>query len=140
VLLRVLGLCELVGGLLLTLLFTTLAVQAANNPQAAVQNLNVQNEEELWTGITVWLTAGVTCALSGVAVLIGSGKMARLESHGWAVAAGVLACVPFVNCCCLGLPVGIVALSVLGRPDVQDAFHAARRRRDESDNEPDPGY
>lgn len=136
--LRGLGMLEIIGGLLVLLVFTSLAIQAANNPQAAVQNLNVQNEEELWAGITVYLTIGLTWVVAGVLVLIGAGRMARLESHGWAMTAGVIACVPFVNCCCLGLPVGIIALSVLGRPDVHDAFTAARRRREEPDDDPDP--
>jgi uncharacterized Zn finger protein (UPF0148 family) len=131
--LRVLGIMEIIVGLLITLLFTTIGIQAANNPAQAVKDMNVQNEEELWTGIIVWVVGGVCVAVSGVFVLIGASKMARLESHGWGVAAGVLACIPFLNCCCVGLPIGVWALTVLGRPDVQDAFAATRRRREEPD-------
>lgn len=135
VLLRFFGLAEVIVGLLVTLVFTTVGVQLANNPPAAVRNFNAKNEDELWAGVVEGLTIGVMWVAAGVVVLVGAGKMARLESHGWAVAAGVVACVPFLNCCCVGLPVGVIALSVLGRPDVREAFADARRRRDDPDGD-----
>jgi hypothetical protein len=59
-------------------------------------------------------------------ILYGALKMKKLESHGWAVAASVIALVPCVSPCCLiGLPIGIWALVVLNKPEVKAAFPAA---------------
>jgi len=50
-----------------------------------------------------------------------------------AMTAGVLACLPVLNwCCCAGLPIGLWAIAVLGRPEVRDAF-AARARPQPAD-------
>ena len=126
-------------GLLLVGLCGLIAAQAANNPAQAVQALNVQNEEELWGTVVVWTAVGVLTAAVGVVILVGAGRMARLESHSWAMTAGVLACLPILNwCCCVGLPVGLWAIAVLGRPEVQDAFAAARTRPELDDEYPEP--
>jgi len=104
-----------------------------------VQAMGAQNEEEAWVQIVLSIVVGVLSLAAGVVVLVGAGKMARLESHSWAMAAAVLACVPVVSwCCCMGLPIGVWALTALGRPDVQDAFAAARRRREEPDDDSEP--
>lgn len=132
--LRILGVVQLAAGVLCALLFTVVGIQAANNPAQAVRALNVQNEDELWTGIVFWVVTGVAWAVAGVVALVGAGKMSRLEGRGWAVAAGVLSCVPGVNCCCVGLPVGLWVLAVLNRRDVQDAF---ARQRPEPDADAD---
>lgn len=61
--------------------------------------------------------------ISGV-IFYGGLKMKRLENHGLAVAASVLAIIPCTSpCCFLGIPVGIWALVVLSKPEVKSAFH-----------------
>ncbi|MCX5677435.1 MAG: protein kinase, partial [Planctomycetota bacterium] len=71
-------------------------------------------------------TAILCCvAFSGILVVLGAVKMLRLKSYGLAVAGSILAMLP----CTLGFPVGLVmgiwALVVLRRPEVQRAFAAA---------------
>ena len=60
----------------------------------------------------------------GVVILMGALKMKRLESHGFAMAASILALVPCISpCCIVGLPIGIWSLVVLAKPEVKGAFH-----------------
>jgi formylglycine-generating enzyme required for sulfatase activity/predicted Ser/Thr protein kinase len=72
----------------------------------------------------------VPVALSGILVIVGAARMLRLKSYGLAVAAGILALLP----CTLGFPVGLVmgiwALVVLRRPEVQRAFAAAQKEHE----------
>jgi hypothetical protein len=59
----------------------------------------------------------------GVLILVGALKMKKLESHGLAVTASILAALPCTSgCCIIGLPVGIWALVILFRPEVKNAF------------------
>lgn len=72
-------------------------------------------------------TVGILGSLLGlvVAALVAYGavRMMKLESFGWALAASILALIPCTSpCCILGLPIGIWALIVLYRADVQTAF------------------
>lgn len=56
-------------------------------------------------------------------VIFGARKMRKLESHGLAVAASVVALLPCVGpCCCVGLPVGIWSLIVLMKDEIKTAF------------------
>jgi hypothetical protein len=57
-----------------------------------------------------------------VLVIMGAGKMKRLESHGWGMASSIIAMIPCTGCCLLGLPFGIWSLVVLNKPEVKDAF------------------
>ena len=62
--------------------------------------------------------------LIGLVILVGGLKMKKLESHGLAVTASILALLPCsFPCCLIGLPIGIWALVVLFRPEVKNAFH-----------------
>jgi hypothetical protein len=59
----------------------------------------------------------------GVLILIGAGKLERLESYPFALTASILAMVPCASpCCWIGLPVGIWALTVINRSDVKSHF------------------
>ncbi|MFN3168725.1 MAG: hypothetical protein ACE37H_16835 [Phycisphaeraceae bacterium] len=59
----------------------------------------------------------------GVVILMGAMKMKRLESHGFALTAAILAMIPCVSpCCLLGLPFGIWAIVVLNDANVKAAF------------------
>lgn len=58
-----------------------------------------------------------------IIILVGAQKMKNLESHGWAMASAILCVIPCTSpCCLLGIPFGIWALVVLGKPEVKDAF------------------
>ncbi|MHC4680744.1 MAG: serine/threonine protein kinase, partial [Planctomycetota bacterium] len=55
-------------------------------------------------------------------IIFGSTKMRELEAYWLAVASAILAAIPIVPGCLLGMPIGIWALSVLTRRDVRQAF------------------
>jgi len=58
----------------------------------------------------------------GTLITMGAAKMKKLNSYGLAMTACILAMIPVVNCCLLGLPFGIWALVVLVKPEVKDSF------------------
>ena len=64
----------------------------------------------------------------GVAIILGALKMMRLQSHGWALTASVLALLPCSPANLLGLAMGIWSLVVLNRPQVKAAFRAQQAR------------
>jgi hypothetical protein len=73
---------------------------------------------------TVSIISSIVAILFGVVILIGALKMKKLESHGFAMAASILAMIPCISPCCLiGLPIGIWAIVVLLKPEVKNAFH-----------------
>ena len=109
----ILGLLIQGGSLLLSLAGTAfLASSTANMPNNAVF-IN------MLTG-----TMGVVAHFVGlIVILIAAIKMKKLESHGFAMTASILAMIPFISpCCCIGLPVGIWALVILSKPEVKAAF------------------
>ena len=64
----------------------------------------------------------------GVILIVGAWQMLRLRSYGWVVACSLLALVPLSAGFMLGVPMGIWALFVLNRSDVQQAFATSRKR------------
>ena len=59
----------------------------------------------------------------GVIVLIGAGKMRKLQGYQFALTASIVAMVPCISpCCVFGLPFGIWALVVLNKPEVKSQF------------------
>jgi hypothetical protein len=62
----------------------------------------------------------------GIVIIVGAVKMMRLNSHGFATVASVLALLPCGPAWLLGLPMGIWSLLVLGRQDVKAAFRATQ--------------
>jgi hypothetical protein len=70
------------------------------------------------------IAMGIVGILIGVVIMIGALKMKKLEGHGFAMAASVLAMIPCVSpCCLLGLPIGIWAVVVLSKPEIKSSFH-----------------
>lgn len=69
---------------------------------------------------------GVVGAILGLAiyatVFFGALKMKKLENHGLAMTASILALLPCSLCCLFGLPFGIWALVVLSKPEVKSQF------------------
>jgi GYF domain 2 len=62
-------------------------------------------------------------AAIGVVVLIGAGKMQRLENYQFAMTAAIVGMIPCLSpCCLLGIPFGIWALIVLNKPEVKSQF------------------
>jgi hypothetical protein len=73
---------------------------------------------------TAIIISSILSVAIGVVILVGGLKMKKLESHGLAVTASILALLPCTSgCCIIGLPVGIWALVVLFRPEVKSTFH-----------------
>jgi hypothetical protein len=74
----------------------------------------------------------------GIASVVGSLKMLKLSSRGWALAAAILNVVSFGHgCCFLTLPVGIWAMVVLMDERVKAGFASARRAAGHGDREHD---
>ncbi|MDP6555133.1 MAG: protein kinase [Pirellulaceae bacterium] len=66
-------------------------------------------------------------------------KLLRFESHAWAIAAGVIALIPFSPAWIVGLPLGIWTLNLLLKPEVKDAF-SVRKRQSEKPKPIDPDH
>lgn len=63
----------------------------------------------------------------GVALFMGFGalKMKNLDNWALAIAASIVALVPYVSpCCCISLPFGIWAIIVLVKPEIRAAFRS----------------
>jgi hypothetical protein len=59
-----------------------------------------------------------------IVVLLGTIRMEKLQSYGFAMTAAILSIIPCTSPCCflIGTPIGIWALWVLTDPDVKAAF------------------
>jgi hypothetical protein len=69
------------------------------------------------------LVIGLLGVVLNILIIVGGVKMRRLESHGLAMAAAILAMIPCLSpCCLLGLPFGIWAIVVLSSDEVRAAF------------------
>ena len=73
--------------------------------------------------------SGTTAIVVGLLVLIvapviiyGALQMMKLKSHGLAMASSILAMIPCISCCLIGLPIGIWSVIVLSKPEVKSAF------------------
>lgn len=77
--------------------------------------------EMMVSGIT-GILLGFGTIIVGTLITMGAAKMKKLNSYGFAMTACILAMIPAINCCLLGLPFGIWALVVLNKPEVKDAF------------------
>jgi hypothetical protein len=102
-----------VVGLLMNLLGSSM-MMFHDGPQQAWGNM--------FSGAFGVVSSSLGILISGV-IFYGGLKMKRLENHGLAVAASVLAIIPCTSpCCLLGIPAGIWALMVLSKPEVKSAF------------------
>lgn len=63
----------------------------------------------------------VGMVLSGLMVF-GGMQMRNLKGYGFALTACVLGILPCTNCCCVTLPIGVWALTILTKPDIKAAF------------------
>jgi serine/threonine protein kinase len=76
-----------------------------------------------------WLSTGAVLItiVSGV-LMLGALQMLRLRAYAFAATAAILAMIPWSPAWLIGLPFGIWACVVLGRPTVTDAFFSDRRQ------------
>src|SRR5262249_60412470 len=75
--------------------------------------------------LVIWGPA--VAALAGVQV-VGAVLMLRLRAYPWAATAAILAQIPWSPAWVLGLPFGIWACNVLGRPEVTGGFFGDKRQ------------
>jgi tRNA A-37 threonylcarbamoyl transferase component Bud32 len=71
----------------------------------------------------------VIASVTGVFIMSGARRMRRLHSYGWAVTTAILAVLPLSFGFMIGVPMGIWALVVLNRSDVQAAFAAIAKKK-----------
>jgi len=99
---------------------------------------NGQGRDEIFAQAALYIPQSILACGVSIVMIVGAGKMSRLESYGWAQTAAIIGMVPCISpCCLLGLPFGIWALSVLNKPHVQAAFKRNERGRGPSDEEDD---
>lgn len=126
--LKVVGWIGLVFAPLAVLLWVFILVMTLNNAQFR-RNMG-RNQDEVIGEAVFYIVQGAVAFVISAVIVRGAGKLARLESKSWATAAAVLSMVPCLSpCCLLGLPFGIMALTAMGRPNVQDAFRRNEQRR-----------
>jgi hypothetical protein len=113
----VLGLLMQAGALLFSLAGTAFLASSTSNMPNNAMWINAL------TG-TMGMVLHVLSIVIGVVILVGGIKMKKLENHGFAMTASILAMIPCVSPCCLiGLPIGIWAVVVLSKPEVKASFH-----------------
>lgn len=82
----------------------------------------IASQPEIVRSLNLVLTIAVLVLMP--VVLVGGLKMLKLQSHGLALAAAIIALLPLSCCCVIGVPLGVWALVVLLRADVKAAFAA----------------
>ena len=75
--------------------------------------------------LAVILCGGILPILLGVLLILGGCRMLRLQSHGLAITASILALLPCHPASILGMVFGIWSLVVLNRPEIKAAFGRA---------------
>jgi hypothetical protein len=83
---------------------------------------NQQNQMQVAANGVSGVIGAIVGIVFSVIILVGAGKMKRLENYGFAMASSIIAMLPCTACCILGLPFGIWSLVVLNKPEVKDSF------------------
>lgn len=115
------------GGVGVLWIFVNLLGASASLAQLE-QVMNLVDYPEELRGPTRFLAgpAAMVLQLVGIAILglmtFGAWQMRNLKSYGLAMTACVLGMLPCSGCCCITLPVGIWALTILMKPEVKSAF------------------
>jgi hypothetical protein len=84
--------------------------------------------EEFATELPLVLVLGVPAVAAGITIIAGALRLARLESHGLALAAMILALLPFSYHVLLGLPMALWAFWALRGPQVEAAYLLTKRQ------------
>jgi len=101
----------------------SLVMNLVGSSLMATQSQGNEAIAHMFSGVAGSIFAGIGL-LVAVVIFMGALKMKKLQSHGFAMTASVIAMLPCVSpCCVLGLPIGIWALVVLNKPEVKAAFH-----------------
>jgi len=112
------GIALLVVGILAILVgIANVAVVAseAGTPPGVRKEKDPARKAGQYVGSTVSLIWGCVVAMGGF-------KLMKLQAHGTAKTAAIVAMVPCSLCCVVGFPLGIWALTVMHRPEVHSAF------------------
>jgi hypothetical protein len=127
--LKVIGWIGIVLSLLSFGIWVVLVAMVMAAPPPGQNNRGGDKERnDVLAQAAIYIPQSCVAFVVSIVMLIGAGKMSRLENYGWAQAAAVVGMIPCISpCCLLGLPFGIWALTVLNRPDIQRAFRRARR-------------
>lgn len=91
----------------------------------AVDRLEAMNDGPIseYTQITIRTVWGILLLIASSFVFYGAMSMKNLTNLGMARGASIVAMIPLVGpCCILGIPFGLWAFVVLGKPHVRDAF------------------
>jgi hypothetical protein len=91
----------------------------------AVERLEAMNNRSVSPQTTIMIRTawGIILLVASAYVCYGALKMMKLKNYGTARFAAIIAMIPLVSpCCLLGIPFGIWAFVVLGKPHVRDAF------------------
>jgi len=111
------------AGLGFVLQALSLVLNLVGSSLMATQSQGNEAIAQMFSGVAGSIFAGIGM-LVAVVIFMGALKMKKLQSHGFAMTASVIAMLPCVSpCCVLGLPIGIWALVVLNKPEVKSAFH-----------------
>jgi predicted Zn finger-like uncharacterized protein len=115
-----LGVLNLVASLALGSL--QLAVPNAGRPGPGMPGPGAAGPGQAMMGTAFNVTHSVIVIACGAVVTYGAVQMKNLRSRGWAMTGSVLAMIPCLGCCLLGLPFGIWSVVVLNKPEVVRAF------------------
>jgi len=112
-------------GLILVVLGLVVNVLTLSGFQIGMQQFNDPQLQKLVStlGGGLGMFQDIIGAVVGVVVLIGAGKMQKLQSYQFVLTSSIVAMVPCISPCCIfGLPFGIWALVVLNKPEVKSHF------------------
>jgi predicted Zn finger-like uncharacterized protein len=117
--LMVVGILDIVIGIVSLLLRVAGVGLAAAGPAGPGRGAgNADLAAQMMFGVVASI---LTICLGGV-ITAGAVQMKNLRSYGFAMTTCILAMIPCINCCLLGLPFGIWGLVVINKPGVKDAF------------------
>lgn len=91
------------------------------NHSRSNERITMDQNTAIWAVFPMLAMAVLSLPLAGV-IALAAYKMQRLQLHGLAVTASVLAMLPCHPGFIIGLPIGLWSLMVLSRPEVKAAF------------------
>ena len=112
-------------GLMLVVVGLVINVLMLSGFQTGLQQINDPQVQKLLSamGGGLGIVQDIISGVAGVIVLLGALKMQKLQSHQFALTAGIVAMLPCISpCCVFGLPAGIWALVILNKPEVKSQF------------------
>lgn len=114
-----------ITGLVLVVLGLVINVLTLAGVQIGMQQFGDPQMQRLFSSLGggLGIVQDIIGAVVGVIVLLGAGKMQKLQNYQFAMTASIVAMIPCISPCCIfGLPFGIWALVVLNKPEVKSQF------------------